>query len=487
MSDVRVRIAPSPTGFLHVGTARTALFNFLFAKKHQGKFILRIEDTDLVRSKKEYCDNIYESLLALGLQWDEGPDVGGPYGPYQQSERLDIYQEWAEKLLASGQAYWCYLSEAEIEAEKQKAALENRPYVYQRPHYDAETLEKLKNDPERKPSLRLDIPRNNEPIVFQDLIRGEITFDRNLLDNFVLIKSNGTPSYNFAVVVDDLLMKITHVIRGEDHISNTPKQILIFRAFGIEPPAFAHVSMILSPDRSKLSKRHGATAVSDFIKQGYLPEAFCNFLALLGWSPPEGMEIGTLDAFASFFSLEKISHSAAIFDQDKLKWLNGCYIRQLPLDDLLERARPFLNDFNLDEYTDTQLQFMLEAVREPITLLSDLPHSVSYFFGEGLTLDASILEEVLRQDDSIQVLNAFANTFLLTQDFTHLEGLSLGLKEFTQQMKPLKAKTVMWAIRAALTGRTHGADLGKTLFLLGASKVKHRLDNALVLATKSVI
>lgn len=483
MSEIRVRIAPSPTGFLHVGTARTALFNSLFAKGHGGKFILRIEDTDLERSQETYTQNIFDSLKALGLSWDEGPDIGGPYGPYRQTERLEIYREWAEKLLKSGKAYYSYETEAELEALREKATAEKKDFVFRRPHYTPEQLEAFKNDPGRVPSLRFEVPQDCEKLMVSDLVRGEIPFDTALIGDFVILKSNGTPSYNFAVVVDDIMMKISHVIRGEDHISNTPKQIMLYEALGEKVPAFAHLGMILAPDRSKLSKRHGATAVSDFIQQGYLPEAFCNFLALLGWAPPEGEEVGTMDRFAQEFTLSRVAHNPAIFDKEKLHWLNGLYIRQLELKDLLERSRPFLSQFELSQFDEEKLLVLLEAVREKITLLSDLPEHVSYFFGQGVILDAKLVGEVLMNEESHKTLEAFKRDFLPTADFSSPEALGDAMKQFTEAMKPMKTKTVMWAIRAALTGRVHGADLAKTLYLLGKDRITFRVDSGLALTS----
>lgn len=479
VSEIRVRIAPSPTGFLHVGTARTALFNYLFAKGQGGKFILRIEDTDLERSQEVYTQNIFDSLQALGLTWDEGPDVGGPYGPYRQTERLDIYREWAEKLQKEGKAYYCYCTEAELTAEREKATDEKRDYLYSRRCCDAATAETLKQDPARKPTLRFKVPAEPKTITVQDHIRGDIPFESALIGDFVILKSNGTPSYNFAVVVDDIMMKISHVIRGEDHISNTPKQMMVFEAFGAKIPEFAHVGMILAPDRSKLSKRHGATAVSDFIKQGYLPEAFCNFLALLGWAPQDGEEVGSLQKFAQEFTLERIVKHPAVFDKDKLNWLNGMYIRELSPEDLAQRAKPYLSQFNLAEYSQEHLALMLEAVRKNLVLLEDLPSHVDFFFGADVVIDPKVFEAVLLTEDSRHVLLAFEETFLHTCDFHHLETLSGQIHEFPKTLSQFKTKIVMWAIRAALTGRTHGADMSKVLFLLGKDKCLHRVKTAL--------
>jgi nondiscriminating glutamyl-tRNA synthetase len=490
-TEIRVRIAPSPTGYLHVGTARTALFNYLFAKGHQGKFILRIEDTDRERSQEIYTRNIFDSLKALGLFWDEGPDIGGTYGPYAQSERLPIYQEWADKLVQSGHAYYCYHTQAELEADREKAQAEKGNSLYSGACRDASFQQSLAKKPaedgsERKPSLRFHIPADRGTLTFRDKIRGDVSFDTSLLGDFVIMKSDGTPSYNFAVVVDDMLMKITHVIRGEDHISNTPRQIMLYEAFGVQPPEFAHVGMILAPDRTKLSKRHGAVAVSDYIKQGYLPEAFCNFIALLGWSPPDGEEIGTLEHFASQFELERITHHSAIFEKDKLNHINGKLIRTMPVERLLEVARPFLHDFDLNQYCSKKLHMILEAVREPITLLSELPEAVNYFFGQTVIVDAQLVGEVLTGAEPAQVLQRFRDEYLVQADFGSPAALAERLKEFTGNLKPIKTKTIMWTIRAAVTGRTHGADLSKVLYILDRDVVAHRVETALTLTTGSL-
>ena len=492
-APVRVRIAPSPTGNLHVGTARTALFNYLFAKASGGKFILRIEDTDTERSLAQYTQNIYDSLKALGLSWDEGPDVGGEYAPYTQMERLSIYQEWADALLKAGFAYYSYETEAELEIAREAAKAAKTAYVYQAP--SSEKLAEMSADPSRNRSLRFRIPRNASgevnQLVLQDIIRGPIEFDLDLIGDFVIMKSNGVPTYNFAVVVDDALMRISHVIRGEDHISNTPKQILLHQAFAtlklspVAMPAFAHVGMILSPDRSKLSKRHGATAVSEFIQQGYLPEAFCNFLSLLGWSAPDGQEVASLSHTASQFSLERIAHSPAIFDREKLNWLNKQYIRQLPLAELLERSKPYLKDFDLTQYDNTRLEMILDAVREPITTLADLPEAVIYFFGEKVIYDAQLVGDVLMTPEANQVLQAALTSWATRLDFSNPDALSVELKTFIAEQAPLKTKAVMWPLRVALSGRTSGADLSKLLYILGKDRVMTRLETALTLVSAS--
>ena len=319
---VRVRIAPSPSGNLHIGTARTALFNYLFAKKTGGKYVLRIEDTDLDRSSEAYKQNIFDSLKALGLNWDEGPDVGGNYGPYKQSERFDIYPKFAQMLIDKGYAYECFCSNEDLDEEHRIAEQKKIPYKYSRKCLN---LTKEEKDALKAkgivPSIRFKV--DAKELIFNDLVKGELKFDTGLIGDFAIMKSNGTPTYNFAVVIDDMLMEITHVIRGEDHISNTPKQILIYEALGAKVPKFGHLGMILAPDRSKLSKRHGATAVSDFIKEGYLTDALLNFVALLGWAPSDGVEIKNVDEIAADFRINEVSSSNSIFEYEKLNWING--------------------------------------------------------------------------------------------------------------------------------------------------------------------
>ena len=476
--EIRVRIAPSPSGNLHVGTARTALFNFLFAKNKGGKFVLRIEDTDLERSNEQYTQNIFDSLKAMGLQWDEGPDVGGAFGPYKQSERLDIYKKYAAKLLESGHAYYCWCTQEELEAEKTAQLEEKKQIIYSKKckNLTPEQIEKFKAEG-RKPVIRFEVPAKK--LVFKDLIKGEVEFDLNLLGDFVIMKSNEIPTYNFAVVVDDVEMKMSHIIRGEDHISNTPRQILIYEALGAKIPEFAHLGMILAPDKTKLSKRHGATAVSEFIQQGYLPEAFVNFLALLGWSSPDGAEIIPLDEIIQKFSLDRINLSSAVFEFDKLNWMNGMYIRSMPVFELVERLKPYLQGFDLSIYSSEQLETVINAVKEPLVKLSGVTDAVNYFFGNSINIDNEIRETVLNTEESKKVLTEFLE-FCNDIEYDNIEKIHEQLGEFRTMMKPLKPKQTMWAIRAALTGRVHGADMGVIISLLGKDRVVLRTNNALL-------
>ena len=486
MSEVRVRIAPSPSGNLHIGTARTALFNYLFAKKMGGKFILRIEDTDAERTSQEYIDNIFDSLKALGLNWDEGPDVGGPYGPYTQSKRFDIYPKYVQQLLDSGFAYECFCTPEELEQEKEEATKAKKPYVYSKKceHLTEEEKAKLRAEG-RKPAIRFNIAKaqkafhDSSILKFNDLVKGELHMDTDLLGDFVIQKSNGAPTYNFAVVIDDALMKISHVIRGEDHISNTYKQILIFEALGFEVPRFGHLGMILAPDRSKLSKRHGATAVSDFVKQGYLTEALINFVALLGWSPSDGEEIKPVEEIAKDFRIDEISSSNSIFEYDKLRWMNSHYIKMLPMDKLKEMLKPYLTQYNLNELTDAQYTKMVEITREPLTLLSDITDAVPYFFGKDVHIDPETQEKTLDTEVSQNVLKDFvpkAKTWDWTDENLH-EKLAVFRAEWKE--KGVKPKVTMWAIRAAITGRTFGADMVGILDILGKETSLYRAEKAI--------
>ncbi len=486
MEEVRVRIAPSPSGNLHIGTARTALFNYLFAKKNNGKFVLRIEDTDAERTSQEYIDNIFDSLKALGLNWDEGPDVGGPYGPYTQSKRFDIYPKYIQQLLDSGFAYECFCTPEELEAEKEEATRNKKPYVYSKKCENLTEEEKAKLRAEgRKPAIRFNIAKAQKAfhdtsiLEFEDIVKGKLHMDTNLLGDFVIQKSNGAPTYNYAVVIDDMLMKISHVIRGEDHISNTYKQILIYEALGAKVPKFGHLGMILAPDRSKLSKRHGATAVSDFVKQGYLTDALINFVALLGWAPSDGEEIKPVEKIAEDFRIHEISSSNSIFEYDKLKWMNSHYIKMLSMDELKQRLMPYLEKYDLSQLTDEQFTRMIEVTREPLVLLSDITDAVSYFFGDSVEVEPQVQTDVLDTETSQEVLKTYLEQ---SKDWEYTEeNLHEKLEAFRGYFKEkgIKPKVTMWAIRAAVTGRTRGADMTAILAILGKEKVEKRIKAAI--------
>src|ERR1700693_1160045 len=343
-SRVRVRIAPSPTGFAHLGTASTALYNVLFARANGGTFVLRIDDTDIERNRPEYEQVIYESLHWLGLDWDEGPDRGGPDGPYRQSERLDLYKEHAARLLARGMAYRCYCTPEELDAERKQAKAGKRPYKYSRRCLGPDVHKE-------RPAFPVRFKGPGGDVKFMDMIRGEMRFDANLIGDFIIVKSDGFPTYNFASPVDDAAMKISHVIRGEEHLSNTPYQLMLIDALGYQrPDAYAHMPLILAKDGSKLSKRkHPESNLILYREEGYLPEALINYLALLGWNPGTAQEIFTYDELLRVFSFDRVQHAGARFDWEKLNWINGEYIRRLDDDELARRLKPFLP--NLDDET----------------------------------------------------------------------------------------------------------------------------------------
>jgi glutamyl-tRNA synthetase len=368
-SSVRVRIAPSPTGFAHLGTASSALYNLIFARANGGTFVLRIDDTDIERNRPEYEQVIYEGLHWLGLDWDEGPDKGGPVGPYRQSERLDIYKEHAARLIAGGKAYRCYCTAEELDAERKQAQAEKRPYKYSR--------RCLINPPQGRDEFTVRFKVPGGEVKFTDMIRGEMSFDSGLIGDFIIVKSDTYPTYNYASPVDDATMKITHVIRGEEHLSNTPYQLMVIDALGYaRPEAYAHMPLILASDGSKMSKRkHPELNLLLYREQGYLPEALLNYLALLGWNPGTSQEIFSFDELVRVFSFERVQHGGARFDWDKLTWINGEYIRALSDDELARRLQPFLPQ--LDEAT---IRRAAPALKTRITKLADAADLLDYLW-----------------------------------------------------------------------------------------------------------
>ncbi|SHJ04382.1 glutamate--tRNA ligase [Desulfofundulus thermosubterraneus] len=481
MSGVRVRFAPSPTGPLHIGGARSALFNWLFARNQGGTFIMRIEDTDLERSSRESEKNILEALRWLGLDWDEGIEVGGPHGPYRQTERLTIYQRYARQLLETGWAYHCYCTEEELAAEREAllARGEMPRYTGRCRHLCEEDRRRLEAEG-RRPVLRFAVP-SGENIIVQDLVRGEVSFDADGIGDFIIVKSDGIPTYNFAVVVDDHTMGITHVIRAEEHLSNTPRQILLYRAFGWPVPQFAHVSLILGQDRTKMSKRHGATSIEQYREMGYLPEALVNFLALLGWSPGGEEEIFTLEELKRQFSLERVAKNPAVFDLDKLNWLNGHYIRQSPLERVTDLAIPFLQKagYISGEVTPEQYQWLKQlvaAVRDYLTNLSEINQHVDIFFAPEVEPEDEEARSVLAGEQVPRVLAALAEKIKATDGLNEETARSM-LKKLPKELG-LGARKVYLPIRVALTGRIHGPELYQVIALLGKEKVLSRLARA---------
>lgn len=480
--SIRVRFAPSPTGHIHVGNARTALFNYLFAKRNNGTFILRIEDTDVERSTLESENIIYDDLRWLGLDWDEGPLVGGEYGPYRQSERLDIYNQYVQKLLISGYAYECFCTKEELDAEREKALSEGRQPTYSG---KCRTLSDSEKDALKskgvKPAIRFHV--KEKEVKVSDLLKGDVVFPTDVFGDFVIVRPDGIPVYNFAVVVDDALMKITHVIRGDDHLNNTPKQILIFNALGFNLPVFIHIPMILGNDHSKLSKRHGDTSLNLFKDKGYLPEAMFNFLALLSWSAPDDREILSKDELISLFSLERVSKSPAVFDFTKLKWMNGHYIRQMDKEKLTEIAIPFLKrdglltDEFVAKYSD-KLPDMIYALREKFELFTELPELFKVFTTFNEEFDNEAIE-LLKLPTSRSVLESFKES-VKGKEFLSLEEYKQITSDI-QKSLGVKGKSLFMVLRVGFTGITKGADLDKIATLLKVDDLVKRIDRCLQL------
>lgn len=479
---IRVRFAPSPTGPFHIGGARSALFNWLLAKKSGGTFVLRIEDTDLVRSSRESEENIKEALRWLGLKWDEGIDVGGPYGPYRQTERLDIYKEYAQKLLLAGQAYYCYCTDEELEAERQAKLAKGEMPIYSGKCRHLSEQEKAKLVAEgRKPTIRFHVPLDQQ-IVLKDLVRGLVSFESNGVGDFVIVKSDGIPVYNFAVVLDDSLMKITHVIRAEEHLSNTPRQIVLYQALGFPVPKFGHISLILGKDRTKMSKRHGATSVQQYKDLGYLPEAIDNFLALLGWAPSGEEEIFSLAEITEQFSMEHVAKNPAVFDIDKLNWINAHYIRQATPERVLELAWPHLVkagyvDDNVTEDKRAWLVKVTAALQGYISHGAELAEHMALFFEDEFTLETEEAKTVLQHESVPKVMQLFEEklTGLEVVDEAAVKGV---MKSLTKELK-LGGKYVYMPIRVALTGKMHGPELIEVIPLLGVGRTITRIKQTL--------
>jgi len=479
MTDiVRVRFAPSPTGYLHVGGASTALFNWLFARKHNGAFILRIEDTDRKRYEPEAVGNILESLRWLGLEWDEGPEVGGDYGPYYQSQRLDIYQKYSQQLVDSGHAYRCYCSPERLALMRDEQRRRVEPNVgydrhcryltaKQRDEYEAQGI---------VPVVRLKVPLEGQTS-FHDVLHGDITVDNARLDDLVLLKSDGYPTYHLGNVVDDTLMQITHIMRADEWLPSIPKHILLYQAFGWEIPVYAHLPIILSPTgKGKLSKRHGGVAVHEFQQEGYLPEAMVNFLARVGWAYDDKTEFFTRQELIEKFSLEGVSKSPASFSYDKLEWMNGVYIRQLGLDDLAGRLMPFLTGAGLPADLST-VRRIVPLVQERLKKLTDAVEWVDFFFVDQISYDPALLVgKKMTAVESLVALRKARETLVALPDFQE-ETLEKALRALADQLG-LKDRQFFGIIRVAATGKNVAPPLFGTLSILGRERVLKRLDGA---------
>jgi glutamyl-tRNA synthetase len=469
----RVRFAPSPTGELHVGNARTALFNWMFARHHGGSFILRIEDTDESRSALSYQVNLLNDLVWLGLDWDEGPQKEGAYGPYKQSERLDIYASHLKKLVDADLVYPCYCTEAELEEERQALILSKRmPRYMGKCRNLSPEQRKEKEAAGRKPSFRFKVP--DVTIEFTDLIRGAMKFEGTAIGDFIIVRSNGMPAYNFAVVIDDHLMGITHVIRGEDHLSNTALQIMLYRAFGFAPPTFAHHCLILGKDRAKLSKRHGSISVGEFRKQGILPEALMNYLGLLGSSFTDAREVLSREEMIAGFALERASKSGAIFDEEKLHWLNAIYIRNCSTEDLIKKLSPFLEQagYTVDKIDPAWFHRVIDLIKNDLTTLAEIGSHIDIFFDDKFAISAEA-KQILKKESAVQVVKTFGK-YLKTATGNPQEIYLAAIKH-TKEKTGAKGKDLFMPIRSALTGKVHGPELDKVFALLGKDASLKRL------------
>ena len=459
---MRLRFAPSPTGQLHVGNARTALFNWLMARGQGGTFIVRIEDTDVERSTKESEQAILDDLHWLGLEWTEGVEAGGEHGPYRQTERLHIYRAHAIELLSSGKAYHCFCSAEQLEADRQDALKSGKP-----PKYTGRCRAVSREDARKRIEngeaavIRFRVPDTGS-VSFDDIVRGPLSFDMDVIGDFVLLRSNGVPAYNFAVVIDDALMQITHIVRGEDHISNTPRQVLIYQAFGWKPPIFAHVPYVLGPDHAPLSKRHGATSVKEFRDRGYLPEALTNYLALIGWSPGEGEELLPLDELSRRFRLENVGHSAGVFDPEKLAWVNRHYLKSADHRRLAELALPYLQQAGwISTATSADLEFLTQivpAAAASVDRLEQVPKRLAFLFdysAERALETPQIRDEANGARTVIDALAAELATSGALRDREAFRAAATRVREKTGQ----KGKALFHPIRLALTGEAEGLEL----------------------------
>ncbi len=473
---IRVRFAPSPTGYLHVGGARTALFNYLFARHMKGSLVLRIEDTDLARSTSESEQSLLDTLHWLGLSWDEGPDVGGAYGPYRQSERLPMYRARAEELVKKGKAYEAYVYPEELESLRGKMLANKESSHYTKEIISAfDTPERRKEYADRGLSPVIYFQMEQKDYVLRDLIKGDVVFKTGTIGDFVILRSNGIPIYNYACVVDDAMMKISHVIRGDDHLSNTLRQLAMYEAFGFPLPEFAHVSMILGQDGARLSKRHGATSVEKYREIGYMPQSIVNYLSLLGWSHPEGKEVMELQEMIDAFELTRVSSNAAIYDETKLRWMNGHYIRNMDLDQLTREVIPFLKKAHADPRAVCAnykwYREAVEALRNRVHELAEFPERMEIFTKEP-PIERDWLEELADQD----LEPAF---IMLSEKLDDLDGwkteMVQQLFQSVLQQTKTKPRPFYKMLRKLITGTEDGPELVYVVHLLGRNEMIKRI------------
>lgn len=483
MTDtIKVRFAPSPTGPFHIGGARSALFNWLVARHAKGTFLVRIEDTDLERSSRASEENIKESLKWLGLNWDEGIDVGGPNGPYRQTERLAIYKKEVDRLIAEGKAYYCYCSPEELEESRKAQIKDGVTPVYDGhcEHLTQEMIEKYKKEG-RKPVVRLKV-RKSGVFAFDDMVRGHVEFQAANVGDFIILKSDGIPVYNFAVVVDDALMGVTHVIRAEEHLSNTPRQLAIYEALGYKEPIFGHISLILGSDHKKMSKRHGATSVTSYKEQGYLPEAMVNYLALLGWAPKGEQELFTIEEMIKQFSMKRVSSNDAVFDIEKLNWINFQYMKKMSRDELYEFVLPFIKKAGfitdpVSEEKETWLKEVVWFIRDHLSYGEQVVDNVKLFFKPKPAITNTELKDLLNTETSQTILRTFHEKLIGLSPF----GESSIMAAFKASMKEtgIKGKAAFEPIRIALTGVTQGPGIYKMMELFGQEETIARIEAVL--------
>ncbi len=476
--EMRVRFAPSPTGPFHIGGARSALFNWLLARKEKGKLVLRIEDTDRDRSKPEFEENIKAALKWLGIKWDEGIDVGGEYGPYRQMERLELYQKYTERLLAEGKAYYCYCTPEELEAEREALSAEGKMPRYLGKCRNLSPEQKAQYEAEgRKPTVRFRVPEGLD-LTFKDMVRGQVHFESDGIGDFVIVKADGIPTYNYAVVIDDALMHITHVIRAEEHLSNTPRQLLVYDALGFTRPTFGHISLILGSDKKKMSKRHGATSVDQYRQLGYLPHAIMNFLALLGWAPSDEKEIFTEEELIAAFNMDHVAKNPAVFDIEKLNWLNAHYMKELSDEEYYALALPHMQEagYLTGEETGEKLEWLHKVVATARTQASfgaEIPQAVALYFSDSFDFETTEAQAVLSEETVPLVMTEFLTKL---SQAPVIDGATVkGIFKTIQKYNKLKGQQVYMPVRVALTGNQHGPELVEMIPLLGLERTKSRI------------